>query len=38
MEELFPLIALVLSPLENDVACTSLNGHSARKCAVLVLV
>jgi hypothetical protein len=30
--------AMVLLVLESDAACTSLNGHSARKSAVLVLV
>ena len=33
-----PHIAEVLLPLESDGACTSLNGHSARKSAFLVLV
>jgi hypothetical protein len=34
----FPLRAVVMLPLESDGACTSLNGHSARKSAMLVLV
>jgi len=29
---------VVLLVLESDGACTGLNGHCARKCAVLVLV
>ena len=34
----FPQRAVVLLVLESDGACTILNGHSARKSAVLVLV
>jgi hypothetical protein len=34
----FPHRAVVLLELESDGACTCLNGHSARKSAVLVLV
>ena len=34
----FPQIAVVHLLLEGGAACTSLNGHSARKCAVLVSV
>jgi hypothetical protein len=34
----FPQRAVILVVLESDAACISLNGHSARKCAVLVLV
>jgi len=34
----FPHIAVVLLVLESDGKCTSLNGLSARKSAVLVLV
>ena len=34
----FPCRAVVLLVLESDGACTSLNGHSAIKSAVLVLV
>ena len=34
----FPHRSVVLLVLESDGACTSLNGHSARKSAVLVLV
>ena len=34
----FPHRAVVLLVLENDGACTSLNGHSPRKTKVLVLV
>ena len=34
----FPHRAVVLLVLESDVACTGLNGHSARKTEVLVLV
>ena len=34
----FPHRAVVLLVLESDGACTGLNGHCARKCAVLVLV
>jgi len=33
-----PQRAVILLVLESDVAYTSLNGHSARKSAVLVLV
>jgi len=33
----FPQRAVVLLLLEGDAAYTSLNGHSAGKCAVLVL-
>ena len=33
----FPQKAVVLLLLESDAACTSLNGHSAWKCAVLFL-
>ena len=29
---------MVLLEVESDAACTSLNGHYARKCAVLVLI
>ena len=34
----FPQKALVFLLLDGDAACTSLNGHSAWKCSVLVLV
>jgi hypothetical protein len=34
----FPHRAVVLLVLESDGACTGLNGRSARKCSVLVLV
>ena len=34
----FPHTAVVLLVLESDGACTSFNGHCARKCIVLVLV
>ena len=34
----FPQRAVVLRVLESDGACTSLNGHCARKSMVLVLV
>jgi hypothetical protein len=34
----YPQIVVVLLPLESDAAFTTLNGHSARKIAVLVVV
>jgi len=34
----FPNRAVVLLVLESDGACTGLNGHSARKLAVFVLL
>jgi len=34
----FPTDQWFFLALDNDAACTSLSGHSVRKCAVLVLV
>jgi hypothetical protein len=34
----FPHMAVVLLVLESDGACTGLDGHTARKSAVLVLI